>query len=67
MLPRLAIAGRRAPGYRDGGQAQYIDTPLPEPGEDLAWRSAMSRRTFARRFAASTGTAPYHWLPRQWL
>jgi AraC family transcriptional activator FtrA len=75
------------PPYRDGGQAQFIETPLPEPGstdlfadtitwaqahidepvtvEDLARRSAMSRRTFARRFAASTGTTPYQWLLRQ--
>ena len=34
---------------------------------DLAGRSAMSRRTFARRFAASTGTTPYQWLLRQRL
>jgi transcriptional regulator GlxA family with amidase domain len=77
------------PPYRDGGQAQYIDKPLPElTGSDLfadtiAWvqrhldepvtvadlarRSAMSRRTFARRFAAGTGTTPYQWLLRQRL
>jgi AraC family transcriptional regulator, transcriptional activator FtrA len=77
------------PPYRDGGQAQYIETPLPEFAEsdlfadaiawaqanldqpvtveDLARRSAMSRRTFARRFAASTGTTPYQWLLRQRL
>ena len=77
------------PPYRDGGQAQYIDTPVP-PERDLdlfadtiAWaqqhldepitvdtlaaRSAMSRRTFARRFAASTGTTPYQWLLHQRL
>lgn len=77
------------PPYRDGGQAQYIDTPVP-PEHDLdlfagtiAWaqrrlgdpitvdtlasRSAMSRRTFARRFAASTGTTPYQWLLNQRL
>jgi len=75
------------PPQRDGGQAQYIDAPLPDPGssslfadtlcwlqehlgepvtvEDLAARSAMSPRTFARRFAASTGTTPYQWLLRQ--
>ena len=75
------------PPYRDGGQAQYIDTPMPEPGtpdlfaDTLAWaqehladpiavaeladRSGMSRRTFARRFTASTGTTPYHWLLAQ--
>ena len=77
------------PPYRDGGQAQYIDTPLPELdatdlfGDTMAWlrahldqevsvadlarRSAMSPRTFARRFAASTGTTPYQWLLRQRL
>jgi AraC family transcriptional activator FtrA len=77
------------PPYRDGGQAQYIDMPLPQiDGADLftdtlAWvqqhldqplsidelagRSAMSKRTFARRFAASTGTSPYQWLLRQRL
>jgi transcriptional regulator GlxA family with amidase domain len=75
------------PPQRDGGQAQYIDTPMPaldnsnlfadtvhwlqehlgEPVtvEDLAARSAMSPRTFARRFVASTGTTPYQWLLRQ--
>jgi transcriptional regulator GlxA family with amidase domain len=75
------------PPQRDGGQAQYIDAPMPELGssslfagtigwlqehldepitvEDLAARSAMSPRTFARRFAASTGTTPYQWLLRQ--
>jgi AraC family transcriptional regulator, transcriptional activator FtrA len=77
------------PPYRDGGQAQYIDAPLPAVGgadlftgtlawmqahldlpqsvDELARRSAMSRRTFARRFAAATGTTPYQWLLRQRL
>jgi transcriptional regulator GlxA family with amidase domain len=72
---------------RDGGQAQFIDTPMPvldganlfaeavawlqehlgEPVtvEQLAARSAMSPRTFARRFVASTGTTPYQWLLRE--
>jgi AraC family transcriptional activator FtrA len=75
------------PPQRDGGQAQYIDTPMPvlessnlfadtvawlqehldEPVtvDELAARSAMSPRTFARRFLASTGTTPYQWLVRQ--
>jgi AraC family transcriptional regulator, transcriptional activator FtrA len=75
------------PPYRDGGQAQFIDAPLPAVDgadlftdtlawmqehldlpltvDDLASRSAMSRRTFARRFAAATGTTPYQWLLRQ--
>ena len=33
--------------------------------EDLAERSAMSPRTFARRFVSATGSAPYQWLLRQ--
>jgi AraC family transcriptional activator FtrA len=75
------------PPQRDGGQAQYIASPLPQLDdsnlfadtvtwmeehldqpitvEDLAARSAMSPRSFARRFQASTGTAPYQWLLRQ--
>ena len=75
------------PPQRDGGQAQYIDAPLPALDsshlfadtmawlqehldeavtvEDLASRSAMSPRTFARRFLAGTGTTPYQWLLRQ--
>ena len=71
------------PPHRDGGQAQYIDTPWPATGasafadtlawaqehldepitvEDLAARSSMSERSFARHFAAATGTTPYRWL-----
>ncbi len=75
------------PPQRDGGQAQFIDTPLPnleysdlfaetvawvqehlnEPltVSDMAARSAMSPRTFARRFLAATGTTPHHWLQGQ--
>ena len=75
------------PPQRDGGQAQFIEQPLPELDdanlfadtvtwvqehlddpvtvEDLAQRSAMSPRTFARRFQAATGTTPYQWLLRQ--
>jgi len=77
------------PPHRDGGQAQYIEAPMPEPpGTDLftgtlgwmrehldepvsvtelAARSAMSPRTFARKFTASTGTTPYQWLLRERL
>jgi transcriptional regulator GlxA family with amidase domain len=77
------------PPHRDGGQAQYIDTPVPSLdstdrfAQTVAWarehldepitvdmlaaRSAMSRRTFARHFAATTGTTPYHWLLGQRL
>jgi AraC family transcriptional regulator, transcriptional activator FtrA len=32
---------------------------------DLARRASMSERTFARRFAAETGTSPLRWLTRQ--
>jgi AraC family transcriptional activator FtrA len=75
------------PPQREGGQAQYIDTPLPvlessnlfaatvtwaqehlaEPltVEDLASRSAMSPRTFARQFLAAIGTTPHQWLQGQ--
>jgi len=75
------------PPQRDGGQAQYIEKPLPEVDssnlfadtiawvqehldepvsvEDLAVRSVMSPRTFARRFQVTTGTTPYQWLLRQ--
>lgn len=77
------------PPHRAGGQAQYIEAPLPERGdgdlfassfawleehlaepvtiEDLASRAAMSPRTFARRFRATTGATPYQWLLRQRL
>lgn len=73
--------------HRDGGQAQYIDSPMPtaaaaEPfAATLAWmtehldeeltiaeladRTAMSPRSFARHFVAATGSTPYQWLLRQ--
>ncbi|MEU3774615.1 helix-turn-helix domain-containing protein [Streptomyces sp. NPDC032472] len=72
------------PSHRDGGQAQYLATPVPQDCQDerlaevLAWarahlheplpvaelarRALMSRRSFARRFAAATGTTPHAWL-----
>jgi transcriptional regulator GlxA family with amidase domain len=77
------------PLHRPGGQAQYIETPMPSPRDsdlfaetigwmrghldepvtvgDLAARSAMSPRTFARRFLASTGTTPLAWIVRERL
>jgi len=77
------------PLHRPGGQAQYIETPMPpltdtdlfgdaltwlrehldEPVTvgDLAVRSAMSARTFARRFLASTGMTPLRWILRERL
>ncbi len=42
---------------------EHLDEPVTV--EDLAVRSAMSPRTFARRFLAATGTTPYQWLLRQ--
>jgi AraC family transcriptional regulator, transcriptional activator FtrA len=83
-----AVARRMVvPPHRDGGQAQYVDDPIPDgPGadlfgetmawlqehlaepvtvEDLARRSAMSPRTFARRFRATAGTTPMQWVLRQ--
>ncbi|MDQ2959685.1 MAG: helix-turn-helix domain-containing protein [Candidatus Dormibacteraeota bacterium] len=85
-----AVARRMVvPPHRDGGQAQYIETPMVEHdrGDDLAvvldWvqanldqpfgvdhlarRANMSLRTFNRRFAATTGTAPHRWLVTQRL
>ncbi|MEG8178009.1 helix-turn-helix domain-containing protein [Nocardia terpenica] len=38
---------------------------LPHTIEDLAARSAMSTRTFARRFLAESGTTPVKWLTNQ--
>lgn len=83
-----AVARRMVvPPHRDGGQAQFVDEPLPDlPAtdpfsytmvwvqehldqpisvDDLAERAAMSPRTFARRFRATTGTTPHQWLLRQ--
>lgn len=79
---RLVISPHRA-----GGQAQYIETPVPEPTTDgqiaagMAWalanldtpitldelatQSAMSRRSYLRRFAKETGTTPIKWLIEQ--
>jgi transcriptional regulator GlxA family with amidase domain len=75
------------PPHRDGGQAQFVNTPVPDLAPDdpfaatmvwvlshldedlsvdeLAGRSAMSPRTFARRFRDTTGTTPHQWLLRQ--
>jgi AraC family transcriptional regulator, transcriptional activator FtrA len=58
-----------------GGADLFTDTlawmqanlDLPLSVDELASRSAMSRRTFARRFSAATGTTPYQWLLRQRL
>jgi AraC family transcriptional activator FtrA len=42
---------------------EHLDEPLTV--EELAARSAMSPRTFARRFLVATGTTPYQWLLSQ--
>jgi transcriptional regulator GlxA family with amidase domain len=79
---RLVIAPHRA-----GGQAQYIDSPVPEPTTDgriaagMAWalknldvpitldelasKSALSRRSYLRQFTKATGTTPIKWLIAQ--
>ncbi|MEX7472880.1 helix-turn-helix domain-containing protein [Mycobacterium adipatum] len=79
---RLVISPHRA-----GGQAQYIDSPVPEVTADgriaagMAWalqhldspisldelatRSAMSRRSYLRQFAKATGSTPIKWLIEQ--
>ncbi|MCB5169354.1 helix-turn-helix domain-containing protein [Streptomyces bambusae] len=38
----------------------HLDEPLPVA--ELARRAVMSKRSFARRFAAATGTTPHAWL-----
>jgi transcriptional regulator GlxA family with amidase domain len=83
-----SLVARRmvVPPQREGGQAQFIDNPVPQcdgetlgpvltwivehlqeelPVEELAARSAMSPRTFARRFRAETGTTPHAWITSQ--
>jgi AraC family transcriptional activator FtrA len=71
------------PPHRDGGQAQFIQAPVPSAHEGgrlgrvldrlrsdpaastpiagLARAASMSRRTFLRRFKASTGSTPGVW------
>lgn len=82
-----AIARRMVvPPQRDGGQRQYVATPVPECTSEslqpvlqhvlesldephsvptMARRALMSERTFARKFAAETGTTPHQWLLQQ--
>ena len=42
---------------------EHLDTTFTV--DDLARRSAMSSRTFARRFVAETGTTPHQWVTDQ--
>ena len=83
-----AVARRMVvPPHRDGGQAQYVEAPVPASAgddplattlgwmlehldrqvsvDDLAERSHLSPRHFARRFRAATGTTPHQWLLSQ--
>ncbi|WP_433016307.1 GlxA family transcriptional regulator [Kribbella sp. CA-294648] len=81
-VARLCVA----PPWRDGGQAQYIEYPVPGPAahgtsaarqwaldhlhlplalNELAERSHMSLRTFARRFNEEVGMSPGRWLIQQ--
>jgi AraC family transcriptional regulator, transcriptional activator FtrA len=85
-----ALARRMVvPPHRDGGQAQYVEAPLPKAGtsaecaleplltwmiehlnepitvDDLAERTHMAPRTFARHFRAEVGTTPHDWLTAQ--
>lgn len=77
------------PPHRDGGQAQFIGSPLPAVAEcdrlgdvlvwmranlhreltveQLAARTLVSPRSFARHFQAATGTSPRAWLLGQRL
>lgn len=71
------------PPWREGGQVQYIERPLPEPdgndtsatrawllehlAEPIAAHAGMSVRTFTRRFRDETGTSPLDWLLQQRL
>jgi transcriptional regulator GlxA family with amidase domain len=79
---RLVVSPHRA-----GGQAQFIESPVPEPTtdgqiasgmewalanldtpitlDDLAAKSALSRRSYLRQFAKATGTTPIKWLIAQ--
>ncbi|HZH53232.1 MAG TPA: transcriptional regulator FtrA [Microvirga sp.] len=72
------------PPHREGGQAQYVERPVPparegvrfgplfdrmrarlaeeQPVAGLAAEAGMSRRTFLRRFKATTGMPPGEWL-----
>jgi transcriptional regulator GlxA family with amidase domain len=72
--------------WRDGGQSQFIERPVPDPGgsgtaatrswalqrlgeplslAELAGHSAMSVRSFTRRFRQETGLSPARWLVQQ--
>jgi transcriptional regulator GlxA family with amidase domain len=85
VATRVARRNVVAP-WRDGGQSQFVERPVPEPGDsgtaasrswalerlgerlslaDLAAHSAMSVRSFTRRFRQETGLSPARWLALQ--
>lgn len=60
----IASEGERDPF---DGVLEWVQEHVAEPltVEDMARRSSMSPRTFARRFRSATGTTPYRWMLRQ--
>jgi AraC family transcriptional regulator, transcriptional activator FtrA len=63
------IVAEAVPG-RPGGLDGLLDWALGNLHEDLsvdtlARRALLSRRSFARRFRAATGTSPYAWIVEQ--
>lgn len=63
-----AAGGASAEGTTEPARAWalgHLDQPLAV--DDLAGHAVMSRRTFARRFRAETGTTPTQWLLEQRL
>ena len=71
LCPRAIVVPPRMAAYTDASAAVFEvfhdTTPLVEPlsVDDLAHRSHMSPRTFARRFRSVTGTTPHQWLLSQ--
>lgn len=61
------VARRDSDGDSLAPLLDWMQAHLPEPMTvaDLAERAHMSPRTFARRFATTTGTTPHQWLTRQ--
>jgi transcriptional regulator GlxA family with amidase domain len=49
--------------HRDGGQAQFVPVPVDSPDS----QADLGAGTFARWFAARTGTTPHQWLTSQRL
>jgi transcriptional regulator GlxA family with amidase domain len=58
--PLAAVAAGDPFAETLGWAQEHLDEPMAV--EDLARRAAMSPRSFARRFRATTGTTPHRWL-----